>query len=140
VTEALAGREVLAQVAPADPPPGTGNQYAIYGCYYPNGSGTCTSGATNITPVGTATLGAGLGGQLDLVGEVGQWNLDWYAPYLDPCTDCADLTGGSERVIRGGGWGGYFDATMLYLLPPSRNEVRATYRDVSTGFRCARVP
>jgi len=123
-------------------PPGTGNQYAIYDCYYPNGSGTCTSGATNIAAVGTATLGAGLWGQLDLVGEVGQWNLDWYAPYVDPCTDCAYLTGVSDRVLRGGGWGGYFDNTMLtlYLLPPSRNSVRPMYRDVGTGFRCARTP
>ena len=55
------GREPAARVPvgrSADP--GTGNQYAIYGCYYPNGTGSCT-GVTNIAPVGTATLGAGSG-------------------------------------------------------------------------------
>jgi sulfatase modifying factor 1 len=36
--------------------PGTGNQCAIYGCEYPNATGTCT-GIANVAPVGTATLG-----------------------------------------------------------------------------------
>jgi sulfatase modifying factor 1 len=55
--------------------PGTANQYAIYGCYYPSGSGRC-AGVTSIAPVGTATLGAGLWGQLDLAGEMWEWNLE----------------------------------------------------------------
>jgi|HubBroStandDraft_1064217.scaffolds.fasta_scaffold26442_2 sulfatase modifying factor 1 len=54
--------------------PGTANQYAIYGCYYPSGDVSCT-GVTNIAAVGTATLGVGLWGQLDLAGELFEWNL-----------------------------------------------------------------
>jgi hypothetical protein len=52
--------------------PGTGNQFAIYGyepddgCYYPS-VGPCT-GVNNIAPVGTASLGAGRWGQVDLMG------------------------------------------------------------------------
>jgi hypothetical protein len=38
--------------------PGAASQYAIYGCEYPDGTGTC-NGVANIAPVGTATLGAG---------------------------------------------------------------------------------
>ena len=59
--------------------PGTANQYAIYGCYYPSGAGNCNlpqPGVANIAPVGTATLGAGLWGQLDLAGNMWEWNLD----------------------------------------------------------------
>ena len=114
--------------------PGTGNQYAIYGCDYPSGSGTCT-GVTNVAPVGTATLGAGLWGQLDLVGQLWEWNLDFYAPYA-ACVDCADLTAASYRVRRGGN----FDFDGSYLVPPARDYDPPTYRLESLGFRCARSP
>jgi sulfatase modifying factor 1 len=68
--------------------PGATNQYAIYGCNYPSASGSCTGGAA---PVGTATLGAGRWGQLDLAGNVNEWILDSYASYGEPCADCASL-------------------------------------------------
>jgi formylglycine-generating enzyme required for sulfatase activity len=113
--------------------PGTGNQYAIYGCYYPSGS--CT-GVSNIGPVGYAAQGAGLFGQLDLAGDVFEWNLDWYATYVDPCTDCADLATPSSRVLRGGAFY-YFAST---LLPPNRIDIPPTYRGNYIGFRCSRTP
>jgi formylglycine-generating enzyme required for sulfatase activity len=116
--------------------PGTGNQYAIYNCDYPNGSGTC-SNVSNIAPVGTATAGAGLWGQLDLTGNVGEWNLDWYNNYVDPCTDCADLTATSSRTLRGG----YWNLGAVNLLPPSRvYYFPPTQRNSNVGFRCARTP
>jgi formylglycine-generating enzyme required for sulfatase activity len=91
----------------------------------------------NIAPVGTATQGAGLWGQLDLAGEMYQWNLDWYAStYVDPCTDCAYLASGSYRVIRGG----YFESGQALLLASVRNETLPNYRESSNGFRCARTP
>jgi formylglycine-generating enzyme required for sulfatase activity len=115
--------------------PGTANQYAIYGCDYPNGSGSC-SGVTNIAPVGTTILGAGLWGQLDLMGELVEWNLDWYATYVGPCTDCAYLTAATNRVYRGGA---HFDS--LPLTPVFRNGgAPPTTRDNSLGLRCARTP
>jgi formylglycine-generating enzyme required for sulfatase activity len=115
--------------------PGTGCDYAIYNCDYPNGSGTCT-GATNIAPVGTALLGAGRWGQLDLAGEVWEWDLDWYRPYANPCVDCAQFTESAYRIIRGG----YFTVGASGLLPPSRGHYPPTYRHYDLGFRCARVP
>jgi formylglycine-generating enzyme required for sulfatase activity len=116
--------------------PGRSNQYAIWSCFYPSGSGQCVTGVTNIAPVGTTTLGAGLWGQLDLAGDMWEWNLDWYATYVDPCTDCAYLTAGSYKVYRGG----TFNGTVTYLLPPIRGLLDPTLRDWDYGFRCARPP
>ncbi len=117
--------------------PGMMNQYAIYGCNYPTGlaKGTCT--VANIAPVGSATLGAGLWGQLDLAGDAFEWTLDWNAPsYTDPCTNCAILTGGSFRVTGGGS----FSYPDCYLPPYSPYLSPPTDRSGNTGFRCARTP
>jgi formylglycine-generating enzyme required for sulfatase activity len=119
--------------APGTACPGTGCQYAIYNCDYPSGSGSCT-GVTSIASVGTATLGAGAWGQLDLAGNVSEWNLDWYATYVDPCTDCAYLTTASSGVIRGGLY------STSTLLPPTRNTSTRANPNAGTGFRCARTP
>ena len=120
--------------APGSACPGSGCQYAIHGCYYPNGSRSCT-GAMNIAPVGTAALGAGLWGQLDLAGELWEWNLDWSAPYVDPCTDCAYLTATSYRVEHGGN----FSGSASVLQPPGRGAYAAGTRSSGNGFRCART-
>jgi formylglycine-generating enzyme required for sulfatase activity len=119
--------------------PGTGTQYAIYDCDYQSGpTGRCT-GVVNIAPVGTATLGAGLWGQLDLTGEVGEWDLDWWrANYVDPCTDCANITAPSDpnssgRTTRGGGFG------VSTLQPPSERFYSNPLYP-GPGIRCARTP
>ena len=120
--------------------PGTMNQYAIYEDLYPPGG--CSSfsnlpGVDCYAPVGTTALGAGLWGQFDLAGEVYQWNLDWYAAYIDPCVDCAYLAEASTRVTRGG------DNASLPpdLMPPRRNySYSPMVRFFSIGVRCARSP
>jgi len=118
--------------------PGTTNQYAIYGCLYPSGSGTCT-GTTNIAPVGTPVAGAGLWGQLDLAGEMSEWNLDWYTSsgFVDPCTDCAYLTPGTNRILMGS----FYMSMPIYLMTedsPSNGPPNETGEGV--GLRCARGP
>jgi len=118
----------------------TGNQFAIYG-----GSESST-GVACIAPAGTATLGAGRWGQLDLAGEVYEWNLDWRSAYADPCTDCAYLTPTSNRVIRGGDCYdtlGSFGPVVseLPLQPPCRYSFPPTRRYSGAdfaGFRCSR--
>jgi formylglycine-generating enzyme required for sulfatase activity len=119
--------------------PGTNNQYAIWGCNYPDGSGTCDGTLRNIAPVGTARAGAGKWGQLDLVGNMIEWYLDYYAAsYVSPCTDCANLHSGSGRAPRDG----YFGATDETLLQSSyrNNGFYPANRFYSYGFRCARTP
>jgi sulfatase modifying factor 1 len=114
--------------------PGTNNAYAIYGNYF---GGTAA--------VGTAVSGSGVWGQLDLVGNVFEANLDWFASrYKNPCTDCAnltpaaDLTPAAERMIRGGDYG----SLPASLLSPSffRGRTLPSFRSSSAGLRCARTP
>jgi sulfatase modifying factor 1 len=116
-------------------PPGSANQYAIYNCDYPNGSGSCTDVA-NIAPVGTTGGGVGLWGQLDLAGNIWQWNLDWNAMYVDPCTDCAYVTATSARVFRGGS----FSSSAPSLLAAYRGSGPPAIRLIYFGVRCARAP
>jgi len=124
--------------------PGTSSQYAIYGCTY-DGSGRCTSLA-NIAPVGTATAGAGLWGQLDLAGNMNEWSLDYWDNdlYVDPCIDCGYLSEAPYqgvypyRPVRGGS---FDDASSpSNLLPPARNYATGSGHDQNIGFRCARTP
>jgi formylglycine-generating enzyme required for sulfatase activity len=120
--------------------PGIESQYAIYDCNYPPGANSTSAcmGVTNIAPVGTATLGAGLWGQLDLAGNMWEWTLDWNAPYVNPCSDCAYLSQGSSgRVVRGGD---YLDAASLIVSPSSPGSDPPAQRSGSSGFRCARTP
>jgi formylglycine-generating enzyme required for sulfatase activity/uncharacterized protein YjdB len=113
--------------------PGTGNQYAIFGSNY-------TGNSLGIAPVGSATLGVGLWGQLDW-GNVKEWNLDyWHPSFLDPCVDCAYLTDDSYyRILRGG----YYNGAQSDLLPSTRGASTLASPGISTyytGVRCARAP
>ena len=131
---AAAGGSLQREYPWGETPPGTGNQYAIYGCNYPgDDTGSCTGGAA---PVGTAVEGAGLWKQLDLAGNVHEWTLDGYAPYGQPCADCAFLGSGFYRVIRGG----YFYNFASYLVSANRSDDAPTVRSTCIGFRCARAP
>jgi formylglycine-generating enzyme len=131
--------------------PGSGGLYAIYGgddgragglfaCYYPIGTLASCTGVTNIAPVGTAMLGAGRWGQLDMVGEVEEWTLDEYAAH-GACTDCVNLVLSNResrkfRVIRSSNF--YGSATSLR---PGNDRVHpASVGGVAfqVGFRCAR--
>jgi formylglycine-generating enzyme len=116
--------------------PGTNNEYAIYGCYYPDGSGTC-NGIASIAPVGSAPSGAGLWGQLDLAGNLQQWILDFSSPsYVNPCTDCAFVAKGSGRAMRDG----YYGSAAITLLVAPRTSFYPTNRFSTFGIRCARTP
>jgi formylglycine-generating enzyme required for sulfatase activity len=110
--------------------PGTMSQYAIYGSYY-------TGNATGLAPVGTAAMGAGRWGHLDLAGEIWEWNLDWKNTYVNPCKDCVSLTKASYRIVRGDNFGG----SLGNLVPTIRGgDIAPEGRDSNFGFRCARAP
>jgi formylglycine-generating enzyme len=116
--------------------PGSNNEYAIYGCYYPDNTG-CAS-TSSVAPVGTATLGLGLWGQLDLEGNMSQWTVDWYSSrYGNPCIDCADLSESDSRAYRGAC---FLDFPADGLLVTYRSAAPPTLRSYEVGFRCARSP
>ena len=114
--------------------PGSMNEYAIYNCDFPTPGMACL-GVSNIAPVGSAARGAGRWGQLDLAGNIWQWNLDGYFGY-SACTDCVNLDphDPANRVIRGGGFG----SDGYQLVPTYR--ATAPSRSYGVGFRCARTP
>jgi formylglycine-generating enzyme required for sulfatase activity len=92
------------------------------------------SGATQ--NVGMAPKGYGKFGQADLAGNVWQWTYDWFADALpQPCTDCANLTAGTSRVIRGGDYGYVSDG----LASIARAQLDPVGRGPVIGVRCARA-
>lgn len=111
--------------------PGQESQYAIFECDFPTPS-VCTS-AAKIAPVGTAKLGVGRWGQLDLVGNVRQIDLDGMV--VTHCEDCTDLSRDST-AIRGGG----FASTGSQLSPAYYYGLDAEERRFDAGIRCARAP
>jgi formylglycine-generating enzyme len=132
--------------------PGSENMYAIYDCYYPEGTagGGCEKMPGHPAPVGTATLGVGLWGQLDMGGEFEIWVLDWYAQDTDPCIDWADLTSTSDsgyaadRVTRSGGFASPLPTILAgsASLGPLTDRLPAppALHGFNFGFRCARRP
>jgi formylglycine-generating enzyme len=119
--------------------PGSDDEYAVYAFHYqggPNGG--------PIAPVGTATKGAGSWGQLDLVGEVFEWTLDYWddeATFPDPCDDCARLTPTPHRSAHGGDFGAdTSDLKPPYRPPVSIYDYDENDRYTDMGFRCARSP
>ena len=115
--------------------PGANASLAVYGCFY-NGTGSCT-GVTNIAPVGSVSAGNGKYAQADLAGNVREWTLDWYAPYSNPCTNCADITAALTRTVRGGG---FFNNLASDLVSSGRLDPYPTGRGSGYGSRCARTP
>jgi formylglycine-generating enzyme required for sulfatase activity len=115
--------------------PGANNAFAIYNCNYGSDAGPC--GVSSIAPVGSAPMGAGFWGHVDMAGDLFEWVLDRYAPYVDPCADCAYLAQMPDRVARGGNYAGPA-VTMQAANRDYYND--PTDRDNVLGFRCARLP
>jgi sulfatase modifying factor 1 len=107
--------------------------YASYKCL---GDGTAGCAVTDLVAVGNKPLGDGRWGQSDLAGNVREWTLDWLASYATPCTNCANATISSYRVIRGGS----YVVAPANLRAGYRSNAPPTGRSSGIGVRCARPP
>jgi serine/threonine protein kinase/formylglycine-generating enzyme required for sulfatase activity len=97
---------------------------------------SCSDTSTHSNPVGSLPLGEGLWKHSDLAGNVREWCLDWDAPFMAQCTDCAEQRAGTLRSCRGGA----NSQDQAPLGAAVRVAVTPTTRAVTTGLRCARVP
>lgn len=108
---------------PKDPAPDS--QHAVYG-------------GTPLTYVGSRSAGDARWGQSDLAGSVQEWVLDLLDPYSPGlCDNCANLSKGDQRILRGGAW------TMLSTW--LRSTVRGPgappiNRAKDKGGRCVKSP
>lgn len=116
---------------PWSSPPGSLTVDCAHANYY-----DCTRPSANVANrVGSRSpLGDGRWGHADLAGNVWEWTLDLEAPYTSECTDCAQLTQGSDRIMRGG----YFNNESHNLRAAQRSNNLPETRQPYLGVRCAR--
>lgn len=110
--------------------------YANYRIDAPSGM-FCVNGLTGaMNRVGSESpKGDSRWGHSDLAGNAWEWTLDSHAAaYPLPCSDCADLTPSSLRVLRGFS---FFQSSARTAL---RSSFIETGRDPAVGLRCARSP
>jgi formylglycine-generating enzyme required for sulfatase activity len=93
-------------------------------------------GYATTAPVGKFPAGRSRFGPYDVVGNVGEWVLDWYAPYrAEPAKNPTGPAAGERRVIRGGAWNASFEA---WLHPSFRYAQIPSAQSHGIGFRCVR--
>ncbi len=105
--------------------------HASYDCL---GDGVAGCSLADIVDVGTKSAGAARWGQVDMGGNLWELVMDWYAPSYAACSDCAQLTSATNRVIRGG----VYNDKASSLRAANRHTHAPAVRGANVGVRCAR--
>jgi formylglycine-generating enzyme required for sulfatase activity len=116
---------------------------------YPWGSATPTTTLASFAlPLGSSPelagsvpAGNGRWGHRDLAGSLNEWALDgydaaWYTGVGATCADCANLGPSTQRVYRGGYFGGI--GSILRGAARGKGDPASHTFAFATGFRCAR--
>jgi formylglycine-generating enzyme len=109
---------------------------ANHASYCPNAGLTqCGYVAGIIIDAGSKPVGAGRWGNLDLIGSLREYALDYYTPIPNPCSDCAQLDDSqtTARAAMGMSWSDTQQAIDTFGLTTSLSA-----RTSAGGFRCAR--
>ena len=104
--------------------------------YCPNaGVMQCLFSEGIILDVGSKPAGAGRWGQLDLIGSMREYGLDYFQPIPVPCDDCAQLDNSRTGTRAAMGWSWSDTQQMIDTFGLSAN---LSTRTPAGGFRCAR--
>ena len=91
-----------------------------------------------VAPIGVHPAGVSPYGAQDMAGNVMEWTADWYQAYPGSELESADF-GESDRVVRGGGWGGLGHYVISHFYRTAyRFHLQPAYTFVDLGFRCAK--
>ncbi|MEI6149779.1 MAG: formylglycine-generating enzyme family protein, partial [bacterium] len=116
-------------------------QMNFVGRYYDNsgarGSSASRGWETNHGTAAVGTYQANAWGLYDMHGNVWEWCLDLYGPYLGTETDPKGAASGSGRVFRGGCWG--CNAGGCRSADRYGNGGGPSFRNGYVGFRAART-
>jgi len=110
--------------------------YAVYFCLADGSAPNEACSAADLPAAGSKPKGRGYFHQLDLVGSVWEWSLDWWAENYPTSaqTNYAKLDPGQFRSARGGSW----DNTAKLTHAASRTGMSPGTRYDTLGVRCAR--
>ena len=99
----------------------------------------CSTLPSRFNRVGSESpKGDGVFGQSDMAGNANEWVQDLYqSPYAGNCNNCANLTAGTDHVVRGGY---YFSFDTTSVSTSSRDSVPENSPKDYQGARCARNP
>ena len=112
---------------------------ASYGCLFGGGTGGGTGcvGLASLATSGSLPLGRGRWGHMELAGNEAEWTFDGYDARPATCANCAELTTGSGRILRGGAYASGVGGLEAVGVD---NRLLPAYRGPDTGGRCARTP